>query len=141
MGLKQTSKGSDERIANKLNWSQSISVGTMQAIALIPGFSRTGSSLVGGLLVGLSHEDAARYSFLLATPIIGAAAILKLPELAFNDYHRLIGPLTIGIISSGFFAYLSVRFLTKYFETNNLKLFAIYCLLAGAISSLILLFR
>ncbi len=138
--IKQTEEGSDMRIAKKLNWGQSIAVGSMQAIALIPGFSRTGSSLVGGLLVGLSHEDAVRYSFLLATPIIAAAAVLKLPELAFNNYQTLAAPLLIGTISSGFFAYVSVRFLTKYFQTNNLRLFALYCLLAGALSSLVFLF-
>jgi undecaprenyl-diphosphatase len=74
---------SDARIA-KLTWAQAIAVGVAQALALIPGFSRTGASIAGGLRVGLEHEDAARYAFLLATPIIGAAAVLKLPELALS---------------------------------------------------------
>src|SRR6476620_1769529 len=70
----------DERIA-KLSWRQAIAVGTAQAAALVPGISRSAVTMGGGLLVGLSNEDAARYGFLLATPIIGAAALLKLPDL------------------------------------------------------------
>src|SRR5437763_6700584 len=70
----------DARIA-KLSWRQATAIGTAQAAALIPGISRSGITMGGGLLVGLSNEDAARYAFLLATPIIGAAAALKLPEL------------------------------------------------------------
>ena len=63
------------------SWRDALGIGGAQAIALIPGFSRSGASMAGGLLVGLSNEDAARFSFLLATPIIGAAAVLKLPDL------------------------------------------------------------
>src|SRR5262249_24888531 len=71
----------DERIAKRVGWFQSVGVGAAQALALIPGFSRSGATMGGGLLVGLSNVDAARFAFLLATPIIGAAAVLKLPEL------------------------------------------------------------
>jgi undecaprenyl-diphosphatase len=82
---KAKSKGSvldsDERIAAGISWSQSAEVGVMQVLALLPGFSRTGSTIAGGLMVGLPHEDALRFSFLLATPIIAAAAALKLPVL------------------------------------------------------------
>ena len=126
---------SDERIA-KLNWRQAIAVGTAQAIALIPGFSRSGATMGGGLLVGLSNEDAARYSFLLATPIIGAAALLKLPELAGKSGHvHRHGP-GRGHLCGGH-AYLSVRFLLKYFETNTLTPFAIYCVVAGLICTIV----
>lgn len=137
----EISKEDDARIAKQLTWRQAIYVGSMQSVALFPGFSRTGSSVVGGLLVGLTHEDAARFSFLLATPIIGAAAILKLPELALNGASFPVAPLIIGSLSSAFFAYSSVKFLTKYFKENDLKSFAIYCTLAGLFSTAILLFR
>src|SRR5262249_43832209 len=70
-----------ERVA-RISWADAVKVGFMQCLALLPGFSRTGATLAGGLLVGMSHQDAARYSFLLATPIIFAAALLKIPELA-----------------------------------------------------------
>ncbi len=129
----------DRRLAREVSWTKSIGVGAMQAIALIPGFSRTGATISGGLLVGLSHEDAARYSFLLATPIIGAAAALKLPELA--NGRAEIGPVLVGSLCSAATAYLSVRFLTRYFRTNTLSPFAVYCLAAGLIASAVLLVR
>jgi undecaprenyl-diphosphatase len=125
---------SDARIA-KLNWRQAIAVGTAQAIALIPGFSRSGATMGGGLLVGLSNEDAARYSFLLATPIIGAAAVLKLPELVGKSGH-VIGTALVGAVCSAVTAYLSVRFLMKYFETNTLTPFAVYCVIAGTLCTI-----
>ncbi len=125
---------SDARIA-KLSWRQAIAVGTAQAIALIPGFSRSGATMGGGLLVGLSNEDAARYSFLLATPIIGAAAVLKLPELVGKSGH-VIGTALVGAVCSAVTAYLSVRFLLKYFETNTLTPFAVYCVIAGTLCTI-----
>jgi undecaprenyl-diphosphatase len=89
----------------------------------------------GGLLVGLSNEDAARFAFLLATPIIGAAAILKLPDLLGSAGNGVRGPALVGALCSAFTAYLSVRFLMRFFETNRLTPFAIYCVLAGAAAS------
>jgi undecaprenyl-diphosphatase len=125
---------SDVRIA-KLSWRQAIGVGTAQAIALIPGFSRSGATMGGGLLVGLSNEDAARYSFLLATPIIGAAAVLKLPELLGKSGH-VIGTALVGAVCAAVTAYLSVRFLLRYFETNTLTPFAVYCVIAGTLCTI-----
>src|SRR5213076_298330 len=103
-------------------------VGTVQAVALIPGFSRSGLTMGGGLLVGLSNEDAARFAFLLATPIIGAAAVLKLPELLGSQGNGVRGPALVGAICSALTAYLAVRFLMRYFETRTLMPFAIDCL-------------
>lgn len=133
----QTSVHSNERIA-KLTWYQAVKIGILQCVALIPGFSRTGASLTGGLLTGLSHEDAARFAFLLATPIIGAAAVLKLPELATSNNSVILSAL-IGAITAGIGAYLSVRFLTKYFQTNTLTPFAVYCCVIGVLLSLLFL--
>jgi undecaprenyl-diphosphatase len=121
----------DERIAQTVGWWQSTTVGAAQSIALIPGFSRSGAAMSGGLLVGLSHKDAARYAFLLATPIIFAAAVLKLPELAGSQGNGVRGPALVGALCSALTAYLSVRFLMRYFETRTLIPFAIYCLCAG----------
>lgn len=125
---KQT--GSNKSIA-KLTWAQAVKIGLLQSIALIPGFSRTGATLTGSLLVGLSHQDAARFAFLLATPIIGAASVLKLPELAGTTENGVILPVLIGAITSGVAAYFSVKFLTKYFETKTLTPFGIYCCVVG----------
>lgn len=135
----QTEKGSDQRIA-KIKWIDTLRIGVLQAIALIPGFSRTGAAITGGLAVGLSHEDAARFSFLLATPIIGAAAFLKLPELATQTGKSVIIPSLVGAIFAGIFAYISVKFLTKYFETETLTPFASYCVILGASAFLLFLF-
>jgi undecaprenyl-diphosphatase len=128
----------DQRLA-RVTWLQSIKVGTMQALALIPGFSRTGATMAGGLFVGLSHEDAARFAFLLATPIIFAAAVLKLPELASPGNAHLVIPCLVGALCAGLGAFVSVKFLTRYFQTKSLKPFGIYCLMAGAICSLLFL--
>src|SRR5205807_8761916 len=121
---------SDEHIA-RLSWRQAVGVGTAQASALIPGISRSGVTMGGGLLVGLSNEDAARYAFLLATPIIGAAAILKLPDLFGTAGAHVRWQALVASLCSAATAYLAVRFLMRYFETNRLTPFAVYCFLAG----------
>ena len=131
---------SDKNIA-KLTWSKSVAVGSAQAAALFPGISRSGSSMAGGLLVGLNNEDAARFSFLLATPIIGAAALLKLPQLFSSEYTTMRPAIFLGSLCSAFGAYVSVKFLLRFFKTNTLKPFAIYCLVAGSVATLFLLFR
>ncbi len=121
----------------KLSWTQSVAIGTMQALALLPGFSRTGATITGGLAAGLSNEEAARFSFLLATPIILAAAVLKLPHLLSAPAAILL-PAIVGALFAALGAYLSVRFLTRYFKTNTLLPFAIYCAIAGALCYLAL---
>jgi undecaprenyl-diphosphatase len=126
----------DSRLA-KLSWRQAIAVGTSQAAALVPGISRSGITMGGGLLVGLSNEDAARYAFLLATPIIGAAALLKLPELFGSEGDGVRGPAFVGALCAAATTYLAVKFLLKYFETNRLTPFGIYCIVAGTICTLI----
>ena len=94
----------------------------------------------GGLLVGLSNEDAARYAFLLATPIIGAAAILKLPELLGNEGNGVRGQALVASLCSALTAYLAVHFLMRFFETNRLTPFALYCFVAGLVTSAYFLF-
>jgi len=124
----------DQRIAAELSWMQSAKVGTMQVLALLPGFSRTGSTIAGGLMVGLAHEDALRFSFLLATPIIGAAGALKLPLLFWSRDMKAIETALMGATSAAIASYLSVKFLTRYFKTRTLVPFAAYCLLCGLVS-------
>jgi undecaprenyl-diphosphatase len=129
---------SDARVANRTSYRDAVGIGAAQALALIPGFSRSGASMSGGLLVGLSNEGAARFSFLLATPIIGAAAVLKLPDLFGSTGNGVRGPALVASLCSALTAYLSVKFLVRYFETNRLTPFAIYCFCAGIASSLYL---
>lgn len=124
----------DQRLAAEVSWWQSAKVGVMQVLALLPGFSRTGSTLAGGLMVGLAHEDALRFSFLLATPIIGAAAALKLPALFVSGGAAAIKGALVGAAGAVIASYFSVRFLTRYFKTRTLTPFAVYCALFGLLS-------
>ena len=113
---------------------QAIAIGTSQVIALLPGFSRSGATMVGGLLVGLEHQSAARFSFLLATPIILAAGVLEVPKLLQPDARASLGPAVVGGLVAGVLAYVSTAILMRYFkqqEVNALIPFAVYCVLLG----------
>ena len=122
----------DERIA-KLTWRQAIGVGVSQVAALIPGISRSGFSMGGGLIVGLSNEDAARFSFLLATPVILAAAALKLPELFGSEGNGVRGPALVAALCAAATTFLAVKFLMRFFQTNRLTPFGIYCIAMGSL--------
>ena len=111
-------------------------MGVAQIGALLAGISRSGITMVAGLVRGLDHEDAARFSFLLATPIILAAGVYKLPDLLGPNGHGVLGQVLAGSLAAGFAAYMSVRFLSRYFRTRTLTPFAIYCLAAGALAAL-----
>ncbi len=132
----QTDADDDARIAKQLRFDRAFGIGAVQALALIPGFSRSGVTMGGGLLAGLSNKDAARFAFLLATPIIGAAAVLKLPELFGSAGDGVRGQALVAALCSALTAYLAVRFLMRYFETNTLMPFAIYCFVAGLACSI-----
>ena len=127
----QVAEDDDTRIARQVSFRDSAVIGTVQSLALIPGFSRSGAAMGGSLLVGLSHKDAARFAFLLATPLIGAAALLKLPELFGHTGDGVRGQALVASLCSAATAWLAVRFLMRYFETNTLTPFAVYCFLAG----------
>ena len=136
----ETDSDDDVRIAKQVGFPQAFGVGAAQALALIPGFSRSGATMGGGLLVGLSNKDAARFAFLLATPIIGAAAVLKLPELFGHQGDGVRGQALVGSLCSAVTAYLAVRFLLRFFETNRLTPFALYCAAAGAVCAAVIPF-
>jgi len=126
----------DERIA-KLSWRQAIAVGTSQAAALVPGISRSGYTMGGGLLVGLSNEDAARYGFLLATPVIFAAAALKLPELFGSAGNGVRGPALVAGLCAAATTFFAVKFLLRYFQTNRLTPFGVYCIGLGVVCTVV----
>jgi undecaprenyl-diphosphatase len=132
-GAPEKESDEDVRIAERVSWRQAASVGGAQALALMPGISRAGITMGGGLLFGLNNRDAARFGFLLATPIIGAAAALKIPELLGKDGNGVRGPAFVAALCAALTAYLAVRFLMRFFETNTLTPFAIYCTVAGAL--------
>ena len=116
-----------------LHYGEAAVIGFFQTFALLAGISRSGIAMVGGLARGLSHRDAARFSFLLATPVILAAGVLKLPSLAGPAGAHIHGQVLVGAAIAGLASYVSVRWLTHYFQTRTLIPFAIYCLVAGAI--------
>lgn len=124
---------SDVRLS-RLDRKTAAGLGAAQILGLFPGLSRSGSTIVAGLFKGLHHEDAARFAFLLATPVILLAGLYKLPELAKPANSAVVGPAIAGSITAFVAAYISVRFLTKYFETRTLTPFAIYCFVVGLIS-------
>jgi undecaprenyl-diphosphatase len=122
-----------DRTLARLPVSHAVQVGSAQILALAPGISRSGVTTSGGMARGLTREDAARYSFLLATPVILAAGLLKLGDLAGPLGDGIRPQVLFGSLLSGIGAYLSVRFLTRYLAGRSLRPFGVYCIVAGAL--------
>jgi len=116
-----------------LPWPAAAGVGFAQGAALFPGISRSGSAIVAGVLLRLTHEDAARYSFLLATPVIVAASVLEIPKLLAPDAHGILLQSFVGAGVAAVTAYASVAFLTRWFESHDLRPFGWYCLIFGSL--------
>jgi undecaprenyl-diphosphatase len=122
-----------------MSWRTALLIGCWQCLALIPGISRSGATMVGGLLGGLRHKAAARFSFLIATPIILGAAVLEVPH--FLHHHAAsggFGPMVwLAGIVAGIVAYASTAFLMRYFRRHDFEAldpFAYYCVAAGAVA-------
>jgi undecaprenyl-diphosphatase len=126
---------SDERIS-RLSYKEAVLIGSAQILALLAGISRSGVTMAGGLWRGLDNEDAARFAFLLATPVILAAGVLKVPSLAGPAGAHIHGQVAVGFIVCAVAAWVSVRFLVRWFQTRTLIPFAIYCLAFGLVSVL-----
>jgi undecaprenyl-diphosphatase len=120
------------RRLDTLEYREAGVVGVAQSTALIAGISREGVAMTAGLLRGLDHEDSARFAFLLATPIILAAGLFKLPDLTGPLGSGLRGQAVVAMVITGITALISVRFLMRYFRTRTLTPFGIYCLAFGA---------
>ena len=127
-----TDPGNDVgRDLDTLELKEGVFVGSAQILALFAGISRSGVTMVAGLLRGLDHEDAMRLSFMLATPVIFAAGLYKLPDLLGSNGDQIRGQVLVGSLAAGIAAYFSVRFLERYFRTRPLMPFAIYSLVVG----------
>jgi len=126
-----TYEGEDDRRLETLEFKEAGVVGVAQIGALFAGISRSGITMVAGLARGLNHEDAARFSFLLATPIILGAGVYKIPDLLGPLGNGIRAQALVGAVAAGIAAYVSVKFLVRYFETRTLTPFAIYCVLFG----------
>ncbi|MBL7490495.1 undecaprenyl-diphosphate phosphatase [Frankia sp. AgB1.9] len=127
-----TGRGRAKTLEN-LTVKEATVIGLYQSLALLAGISRSGVTMIGSLSRGLNNEDAARFAFLLATPIILAAGLFKLPELAGSETKGIHGQIVFGAVLAGIAAYLTTRFLVRYFETRTLTPFAIYCFVAGVL--------
>jgi undecaprenyl-diphosphatase len=133
-----------QRPLSSLTRMDALVIGCWQCLALIPGISRSGATIVGALLRGVNHEGAAHFSFLIATPIILGATVLEVPKLL----HQSVGPWVLkesilAAVVAGVTALLSTWFLMRYFrnhDTAGLNPFAAYCVLAGVGSLAFLLF-
>jgi undecaprenyl-diphosphatase len=135
---------SGEPVVGALDWKGALSIGFWQCLAFIPGISRSGVAMVGGLVAGLHHAEAAHFSFLIATPIIAGAAVLEVPKLLALPGHGIGGLALAAGVVAGIAAYLSIAFLMRYFRRRDfddaLVPFAIYCWVAGAASALMFIF-
>jgi undecaprenyl-diphosphatase len=127
----------DERLTS-MGYLRSTLIGTAQILALLAGISRDGVAMVAGLFTGLSREDAARFAFLLATPVILAAGVLKIPDLTGPLGDGIHGEIVVGSVLAGLGAYVSVRYLVRYFQTRTLTPFAVYCVIFGLGSAIYL---
>lgn len=132
--LRERRTGRSSRSLDELGLGPALGIGVAQALALLPGISRSGITMVAGLLRGLDHEDAADFAFLLATPIILGAGLYKLPDLLGHNGDGVRGQVVVGSLAAGVAAYLSVRFLTRYFRAGTLLPFAFYSLIAGGLA-------
>jgi undecaprenyl-diphosphatase len=118
--------------AERISFRAAAIVGACQALAFLPGISRSGVTIGGGLLAGLRHEEAARFSFLLATPVILAAGLVEVPQLFANGVP--VGEYVAGAVLAGLAAYASARFLLRYFRSGRLDPYGWYCVAAGLVS-------
>jgi undecaprenyl-diphosphatase len=131
-----------QRSMSDLNWLDSVLIGLAQACAIAPGISRSGATIAMGLLRGVKREAAARYSFLLATPIIFGAGLLQLVELfQAGAVGAQLLPLITGFLAAAISGYLCIRFLLSYLQRGRLYVFAIYCWAAGIVSLTLFLMR
>jgi undecaprenyl-diphosphatase len=126
-------------VAEQISFKAAALVGACQALALLPGISRSGVTIGGGLMAGLRHQEAARFSFLLATPIIAAAGVLEIPQLLTSDVP--LAEYFAAAVLAGTAAYLSARFLLRYFRSGRLDPYGWYCVGVGLLSLALLTFR
>jgi undecaprenyl-diphosphatase len=128
-------------ISDRLTFERAGLIGISQIGALLPGISRSGITMLAGLRSGLDHQDAARFSFLLATPIILLAGLYKLPEVLAHAGNGSGGPIIVGSLLAGISAFFSVRFLDRYFRGKSLRPFGWYCIGLGVFVLLVSIIR
>jgi undecaprenyl-diphosphatase len=131
LAMREGAKPDGARDLNTLEYREAVVVGVAQSTALVAGISRDGVTMGAGLARGLDHSDSARFAFLLATPVILAAGVFKLPQLLGHLGDGIRGQALVACAAAAVTALLTVRFLVGYFKTRTLTPFAVYCLLFG----------
>ena len=131
---RKTLTDSDETLIHRISFQNAFTIGVAQSAALFPGISRFGVTMGAGLNRGLSHSAASDFAFLLATPVILGAGLLKIPDLFNPEISHILGPVIVGSIIAALGTYISVKILVKWFKNHTLYPFAIYCLIIGIIS-------
>jgi len=132
LAVREGAKPDGARELNTLEYREALVIGVAQSSALVAGISRDGVTMGAGLARGLDHSDSARFAFLLATPIILAAGIVKLPDLLGHLGDGIRGQALVACVTAAVTAVFTVAFLVKYFKTRTLIPFAVYCLVFGA---------
>jgi undecaprenyl-diphosphatase len=132
LAAREGAKPDGARELDTLEYREAIVIGVAQSTALVSGISRDGVTMGAGLARGLDHSDSARFAFLLATPVILAAGLFKLPDLLGHQGDGIRGQALVAMVVAGIAALITVRFLVGYFKTRTLVPFAVYCLLFGA---------
>jgi undecaprenyl-diphosphatase len=131
---RKTLTDSDETLIHQISFKSAFTIGVAQSAALFPGISRFGITMGAGLNRGLSHSAASDFAFLLATPVILGAGLLKIPDLFNPEISHILGPVIVGSIIAALGTYISVKVLVNWFKHHTLYPFAIYCLIIGIIS-------
>jgi undecaprenyl-diphosphatase len=131
LAAREGAKADGARELNTMEYREAVVIGVAQSTALVSGISRDGVTMGAGLARGLDHSDAARFAFLLATPVILAAGVFKLPDLLGHQGDGIRGQALVAMVVAGITALITVRFLVGYFKTRTLRPFAVYCLLFG----------
>jgi len=126
--------GKREKPLTRISFVDSLVVGVAQAFALMPGVSRSGSTITAGLFRNMTREAAVRFSFLLSTPIIAGAALLKAHELRKEGLPPgMHTPFLVGILVSAVVGYITIAWLIRYLQSNTLRVFIIYRIVAGVV--------
>lgn len=130
--------GSKVKTLTHATWKNSLIIGLCQAISIVPGISRSGSTMIAGLFQGFTRQDAAKFSFLMSIPIILGAGVLKIPDIAQIENHTEV---LVGFLSAAVFGFLSIKFLLKYISTKSFAIFTWYRLALAAVIVIIYLIR
>lgn len=126
----------------EINWKDALLIGFAQALAIFPGISRSGSTITGGMLRGLTRPDSARFAFLMAIPVMLAAGLAAASDLVqISGFVKLVPIFIPGLLTSAVVSYLSIRWLLKYLSHKSLYIFAAYCVIFGALALIVSVLR